>query len=53
MVKRIRCAIVDDEQHAIDLLKIHLAKLDFLELTFETTQLRKILQTRNPKAILA
>ncbi len=44
MVKRIRCAIVDDEQHAIDLLKIHLAKLDFLELTFETTQPLKALE---------
>ncbi len=33
---KIRCVIVDDEQHAIDLLKYHLAKVDFLELLFET-----------------
>jgi DNA-binding LytR/AlgR family response regulator len=34
---KLKCGIVDDEQHAIDLLKYHLAKVNYLELVFETT----------------
>jgi two-component system, LytTR family, response regulator len=38
MVKKIKCAIVDDEQHALDLLKYHIQKVESLELAFENTQ---------------
>lgn len=33
----ISCIIVDDEQHAIDLLRIHVSKVPFLDLRFVTT----------------
>jgi DNA-binding LytR/AlgR family response regulator len=33
----IRCVIVDDEQHAIEVLKAHLARVPGLQLDFETT----------------
>lgn len=38
MVKKLKCGIVDDEQHAIDLLKYHVEKVEFLALVFETTK---------------
>lgn len=33
-----RCVIVDDEQHAVDLLADHISKLPWLELQFATTR---------------
>jgi two-component system, LytTR family, response regulator len=44
MVKIIHCAIIDDEQHAIELLKIHIAKLAYMEVVFDTTQALKGLE---------
>lgn len=34
----IKCIIVDDEQHAIDVLKLHISKVPLLDLIFTTTQ---------------
>lgn len=40
----IRCIIVDDEQHAIELLSMHIGQTDFLELAGATTSPAKALQ---------
>lgn len=36
-MKKIKCLVVDDEPLAIDLLKDHISKINFLELGFSTT----------------
>ncbi|MEO6729674.1 MAG: LytTR family DNA-binding domain-containing protein [Ferruginibacter sp.] len=43
----IRCIIVDDEQHAIDLLSNHISKIPLLDLRFATTDSLKAFQYIN------
>lgn len=38
MGRKLKCIIVDDEQHAIDLLRMHLSKVSTAELVFSTTK---------------
>lgn len=47
----INCVIVDDEQHAIDILKHHIAKTDFLNLVFATTNATEALKVINSQPV--
>ena len=47
----IQCIVVDDEQHAIDLLSLHISQTPFLELVDTTTNPVKALQLLHQKKI--
>ncbi|MCK7557357.1 hypothetical protein MKQ70_21060 [Chitinophaga sedimenti] len=47
----INCIIIDDEQHAIDLLTHHIEKTPFLNLVYATTEPLEALQLLNQQKI--